>query len=99
MRKSAVSTHRGERSERLEARISAAQKRLFQRAAEIEGRTLSDFIVGTVHEAATRTIERAQVVHLSVDDSLAFAKALIDPPRPNPKLRAAFRRHRQLLGS
>jgi uncharacterized protein (DUF1778 family) len=98
MGKSAPAPRRTDKSERLEARISAEQKRLFQRAAEIEGRTLSDFIVGTVHEAATRTIERAQVIHLSIEDSLAFANALIDPPRPNAKLRAAFRRHRQLLG-
>jgi uncharacterized protein (DUF1778 family) len=99
MGKSAARTRAAEKSERLEARISADQKRLFQRAAEIEGRTLSDFIVGTVHEAAIRTVERAQIVHLSVEDSLVFANALIDPPRPSPKLRAAFRRHRQLLGS
>lgn len=33
------------RDERLEARVSRDQKALFQRAAELQGRTLTDFVV------------------------------------------------------
>ena len=40
--------------ERLEARVSREQKALFQRAAEIQGRTLTDFMIASVHEAAGR---------------------------------------------
>lgn len=43
--------------ERLEARISPEQKRLFQRAAELQGRTLTDFVVASVNDAAQRVIE------------------------------------------
>jgi hypothetical protein len=45
------------RDERLEARISRDQKALFQRAAELQGRTLTDFVIAGVHEAAVRVIE------------------------------------------
>src|SRR6266567_1908547 len=37
------------RAERLEARISRDQKALFQRAAALQGRTLTDFVVASAH--------------------------------------------------
>ena len=40
------------RGERLEARISAEQKGLLQRAADLQGRTLTDFVVQSAHDAA-----------------------------------------------
>ena len=43
--------------ERLEARVSRQQKKLFQRAAELRGVTLTDFLIGALQEAATKTIE------------------------------------------
>lgn len=88
----------GPRSERLEARISAEQKALFQRAAELQGRTLTDFIVASVQDAAVRTIDEMQVIRLSVEDSKAFAEALLNPPEPNERLRAAARRYMDVMG-
>jgi uncharacterized protein (DUF1778 family) len=45
------------RRERLEARVSRDQKALFQRAAVLRGRTLTDFVIASVHGAAVRVIE------------------------------------------
>ena len=81
------------RAERLEARISRNQKELFQRAAELQGRTLTDFVVSSAHEAAVQTIERMQIIRLSAQDSRTFAKALLKPRKPNERLRAAARRY------
>jgi uncharacterized protein (DUF1778 family) len=81
------------RSERLEARISSNQKDLFQRAAELQGRTLTDFILSSAQEAAVRTIEAMQIIRLSAQDSRTFAQALLNPRKPNRKLRAAARRY------
>lgn len=39
---------------------------VLKRAAEIEGRTLTDFVVAAAHEAAKRTIEDNEVIRLSV---------------------------------
>jgi uncharacterized protein (DUF1778 family) len=85
------------RDERLEARISRDQKALFQRAAALQGRTLTDFVVASVHEAAVRTIEDMQSIQLSVDESRAFAEALLNPRKPVPKLKAAARRYLEIM--
>ena len=81
------------RSERLEARVSSDQKELFLRAAELQGRTLTDFVISSVHEAAVRTLEDMQSVRLAADESRAFAEALLNPREPDPRLAAAARRY------
>lgn len=68
------------KSQRLMARISADQKRLLQRAADIRGQTLTEFVISAAQEAATRAIVDQQVIELSVRDSQAFAEGLLDPP-------------------
>jgi uncharacterized protein (DUF1778 family) len=84
---------------RLEARLPADVYTMLKRAAEIEGRTLSDFVVSAAREAAERTIEKAAVLRLSVEDQRRFADAILHPPAPNAALRRAARRHRKLFGS
>ena len=78
--------------ERLEARISAEQKRLFKEAATLRGVTLTDFVVSSVHEAAVRTLEARHVIELSQNDQRAFVDALKRPPVPNSALRKAWAR-------
>jgi uncharacterized protein (DUF1778 family) len=63
------------RDEQLEARISRDQKALFRRAAEPQGRMLTDFVIASLHEAAVRVIEETQTIRLSARDSRAFAGA------------------------
>lgn len=86
------------RAERLEARVSPDQKELFQRAADLQGRTLTDFVISSAHEAAVRTIEEMQIVRLCAKDSRVFAEALLNPRAPNEKLRAAARRYMERIG-
>lgn len=85
------------RRERLEARISAEQKALMERAAALEGRSLTDFIVGSAQAAATATIRQHEVITLTARDSAAFVEALMNPPAPNERLREAARRYRDLI--
>jgi uncharacterized protein (DUF1778 family) len=87
------------RSERLEARITPEQKALIQRAAELQGRSLTDFVVASAQEAAMRAIEDMHLVRLGAADSIAFAEALLKPRVPAPKLRAAVRRYREIFGA
>ena len=47
---------------RLEARISTDLHAMLRRAAEIQGRTMTDFVVSAVQEAARQAIEQAEVV-------------------------------------
>jgi uncharacterized protein (DUF1778 family) len=83
---------------RLEARISTDLHTMLKRAAEIQGRTMTDFVVSAVQDAAQRTIEQADVIRLSLADQETFARALLSPPQPAPALKRAFARHRKLVG-
>ena len=42
---------------RIEARVSAKQKRLFERAAAIEGVTLTDFAISSMQRAAASVLQ------------------------------------------
>jgi len=81
---------------RLEARISTGLHAMLKRAAEIQGRSLTDFVVSAVQEAAQRAIEQGEVVRLSLADSERCAQALLSPPDPSPALERAFARRRKL---
>ena len=82
---------------RLEARITPNLQALLKRAAEIEGRSVTDFVVSAVQEAAERRIEQAQVMRLSLEDQKLFVDAILNPPEPTPALLRAFERHRELI--
>jgi len=84
---------------RLEARINSELHTLLKRAAEIEGRTLSDFVVSAAREAALQTIERTDVIYLSQQDQQRFAAELIDPSPLAPAMERAIERHKELLGA
>lgn len=82
---------------RLEARISTDLHAMLKRASELQGRTMTDFVVAAVHEAAQRAIEQTELVRLSMADQQRFAQALFDPPSPSPALERAFERRRRLI--
>lgn len=84
---------------RLEARISTELHSMLKRAAEIQGRTMTDFVVSAVQDAAQRTIEQAEVIRLSLADQECFAQALLSPPQLAPALQRAFSRRRKLIGT
>lgn len=84
---------------RLEARVTPDLHALLKRASEIQGRTMTDFVIMAVQEAAQRAIEQAEIIRLSMADQECFAKALLSPPAPAPALQRAFERRRQLLVS
>jgi uncharacterized protein (DUF1778 family) len=87
--------HERTKRERLEARVSAEQKAVLQRAADLEGRSLSDFLIESAQRRAEEVIREHEVIRLSVRDSLLFAEALLNPPAPSERLRAAFARYRE----
>ena len=82
---------------RLEARISTDLHAMLKRAAELQGRTMTDFVVSAVQDAAHKAIEQAELVRLSLSDQQCFAQALLAPPPQAPALKRAFTRRRKLL--
>ena len=83
---------------RLEARLPNDVMARLKRAAEIQGRTLTDFVVAAADEAACRTIEQTEIIHLSLEDQRQLAEAILNPPEPNEALKKAAQRHRELFG-
>ena len=86
------------RGERLETRVTADQKNLIERAAALQGRTVTDFVLTSVQDAARRAIEEHQRIDLSVRDSQAFVNALIRPQPVNDRLRDTVRHYRRATG-
>ncbi|MGA2986657.1 MAG: DUF1778 domain-containing protein [Terriglobia bacterium] len=87
------------KEQRLEARISPEAKALCQEAAALEGRTLTDFIVGCAVESATQILRDRELINLSQRDRSAFVASLLNPPLPNQRLKEAARRYEQVLGN
>ena len=87
------------RAARLEARISPAMKRRLEYAASLRGTSLTEFIIQSAHEAAARTIRENEVLALTEEASMAFAKLLLNPPRPNRAAVAAAKRYEARLGA
>lgn len=89
---------KADRSSRLEARIDSEQKVLFERAAALQGCSLSSFIITSAREAAIKTIREHEVIRLVGPDRDAFIAALINPPKPTRKMREAARRYKKEAG-
>ncbi|MGD0497199.1 MAG: DUF1778 domain-containing protein [Bryobacteraceae bacterium] len=87
------------RTARIEARITPGALRVVRRAAELQGRSISDFVVAAAQEVAHRTIDEAQVLRLSVEDQQRFVKLLLNPPAPAPALKRAKKAHARLIAS
>lgn len=82
---------------RLEARLPVEIHTMLKRAAELQGRTLTDFVVAAASEAARKTIEDMEIIRLSAEDQVRVAEAILNPPDPTPALIRAFERHRRLV--
>jgi len=86
------------KSERVAARLSPEQKQLLQRAADLEHRTLTDFLVERGLRGAEEVIRRHEVMTLSERSARAFMKAIYNPEPANAYLRQAAERYKAAFG-
>ena len=82
---------------RFDARLNGEQKLLIQRAADLEGRTMTDFVLHSAEAAAERTIEKRAMLTLTARETETFVNAILNPPDPGSTLRQAAREYRQHL--
>jgi uncharacterized protein (DUF1778 family) len=85
------------RTSRIEARIAPAALDIVKRAAEMQGRSVSDFVVAAAQEAARKAVSEAEIMTLSAMDQKVFARALLDPPKANAALRRAAKAYKKLI--
>jgi uncharacterized protein (DUF1778 family) len=85
------------RTARVEARIAPDALAVVRRAAALQGRSVSDFVVAAALKDAQRTIEDMQLVRLSVEDQRRFAKLLLNLPPVAPAMKRALTGRKRLI--
>ena len=86
------------RAYRFDARLNEEQKFLIQKAADMEGRTMTNFVLYSAERAAERTIQERTMLILSARETEVFVNALLHPAKPGSTLRAAAARYKRLTG-
>jgi uncharacterized protein (DUF1778 family) len=89
---------RDRKEERIETRLPAEAKQQIEYAAELQGRSVSDFVVSAALEQAAKVIEQQKMIRLSLADSATLAEAILRPALPNAKAVAAARRYKEKMG-
>lgn len=90
---------RATKNERVEARLNPEQKRRIDYAASLKGTSTSDFMVVSADEAAMRTIHEYETWTLTGQDREAFVNALLNPPAPSERMKAAAQRYKERRGA
>jgi len=89
-----TATHGSRRDQRLDARVTAEDKRLFERAAALTGRSTTSFVVSALREASHRVIREHETMQLTEHDRQAFVAALLEDAEPAESLQRAARAYR-----
>jgi uncharacterized protein (DUF1778 family) len=91
-------TVKAQKSRRFVARVTEADRQLFQRAAAIEGRSMTKFIITHVRKVALQVIQQSNQIQLDAEESRRFVEALLAPSRkPNASLEKAIARYRRQI--
>jgi uncharacterized protein (DUF1778 family) len=86
------------RTERTEARLLPDQKKRIEHAASLKGLSVSDFMVQHADEAAVKTIQQHNSWVLDERDRDIFVQALLNPPEPSARMKAAVKRYKERGG-
>ncbi|NET56619.1 MAG: DUF1778 domain-containing protein [Symploca sp. SIO2E6] len=78
---------------RVTARLPASVKDTLQKAADLTGATLNQFIIQAAIKEAQEVINTEQLIHLSIQDADRIFSLIENPPTPNNHLKKAIERH------
>jgi uncharacterized protein (DUF1778 family) len=82
---------------RFDARLNEEQKVLIQRAADLEGRTMTDFVLHSAESTAERTIQERAILIASAHETEMFVDTLLNPPKPGSVLRVAAQHYKKTM--
>ncbi|MCU0418110.1 MAG: DUF1778 domain-containing protein [Cyclobacteriaceae bacterium] len=81
---------------RFDTRLPKEQKEFLEEAVVLGGyRSLSDFVISSAMEKAKIIVEERKNLLTSKKDRETFFDALLNPSKPNEKLKAAAKRYKQ----
>jgi uncharacterized protein (DUF1778 family) len=86
------------RTERIEARTTPDTLAIVRQAAEIQGRSVSDFVVSAAEHAARQAIADDQTLRLSAADQRQFIEAMLASTQPNAAMLRAIDHYKRLIG-
>jgi uncharacterized protein (DUF1778 family) len=69
---------------RIDARIPLSVREIIDRAAAMQGRTRTDFLIEAALEKAEKVITEQAVIRLTVQDQAMLAKALLEEKTTEP---------------
>ena len=82
---------------RLDIRMTPDQKELIERAAAVNGFSITGFVMSCAEKAARRALRDYEEMTLTKRESESFVQALVEPPMPSHRLSEAARRYREDL--
>lgn len=83
------------KQDRIGARVPHDVYETLCRAAELSGSTVNQFLVQSALKEAQSVIEREEIIRMSSRDWNWLLQLLDNPPKPNPKLKAAIKRYQK----
>ncbi len=83
------------KSERITARITPKQKRFLKQAADLRGRSLTDFLVDSAQKEAENAIIQSLVMQFTIEQQEQMVNTLLNPPEPNDALKEATQLYQQ----
>ncbi len=99
VRSAPSSSLRRSRTGRLAFRVDDDTRSLIEQAANLEHRSLTDYCLTVMSEAARRTLRQHEALTLSAQDRAAFFDVLMHPREPNERLGRAFAAERRRVAS
>ena len=82
---------------RVTARVPSSIKETLQKAADLTGATLNQFLVGAALKEAQEVIKQQQVIYLSSLEAEKIWSLIENPPQPNEHLKEAIANHRDFF--
>ncbi len=80
------------KQDRIELRVSHAQKVIIEKAAQMKGLSLSSYMLNQALQSAKLVLEESEIFKLSSRDRDLFLKSIKKPPAPNKRLKQAMKR-------
>jgi uncharacterized protein (DUF1778 family) len=84
---------------RFDIRLPKEQKEFFEYAASLGGfRTLTEFVISSAQKQAKKKVEDHNKIITSKRDREIFFNALMNPKKPNKKLKNAMATYKETFG-
>lgn len=79
------------KSTRIEIRANEEAKKLIEKAASLNGETISSYMLNKTLSSAKSDVERMETITINNKDREMFFSLLSDPPEPNDALKSLFK--------